>query len=78
MRFLAFCLLVLFAFPPTSLAYPQDQLQQCILSSKQSPIILGTPEKSIADFCDCSLKLIVDERQEGEISVNECAVKYFK
>ena len=60
------------------MAYPQEQLNQCILSTKQSPIILGVPQHSIESYCDCALKLIVDEQQEMRKSANQCASQYFK
>ena len=61
-----------------AVAYPNTQLKECILSSKQNPIILGTPEDNISGFCDCSLQLIIDEGKGIESSANECAAKYFK
>ena len=78
MRFLAFCLMAIFTFTPIALAYPQAKLKECILSSKQSPIILGAPENSIRNFCDCALKLIVDEGKDDKSSVNICSSNYFK
>ena len=77
MRLFALCLLVLIAFSPTALAYPNDQLKECILSTKQSPIVLGVPQSSIEQYCDCALKLIVDEGKEGQSSANQCASKSF-
>ena len=77
MKLLTLCLLVLLAFSPTALAYPQDQLKECILSTKQSPIVLGVPDSSIEEYCDCALKLIVDEGKDVRKSGYECASKHF-
>ena len=78
MRFLAFCILAIFAFASTAFAYPQEKLKECILNSKQSPVILGAPEHSIKNFCNCSLKLIIDEGKDDKTSVNTCLSKHFK
>ena len=64
MRLIAVFLLVIFASSPVAIAYPQEQLKECILGSKQNPVILGVPEISIENFCDCALKLIVDEGRD--------------
>ncbi len=77
---LAFLLIFLLAFPQVIFAYPQDQLKECILRVKSNPNILGAPETSILNFCDCTLKLIVDEGkdlQEVQSSINYCAAKNF-
>ena len=78
MRLLIFCLTILLVFSPIALAYPQDQLKKCVLSTKQSPIILGAPERSIEQYCDCALTLIVDEQKEAQSSINQCALSNFR
>ena len=77
MKLLTLCLLVLLAFSPTALAYPQDQLKDCISSAKKNPNIEGVSESSIEEYCDCALKLIVDEGKEVRESGYECAQKNF-
>ena len=42
MKLLAIFLFFILTFSSKVIAYPQDQLKECILSSKQNPIILGT------------------------------------
>ncbi len=37
--------------------------------------ILGTPQKSIESFCECSLTSIFDEHKEAKSSINQCALK---
>ena len=68
----------LFSFSPIAFGYPQDQLNECILGSKQNPIILGVPEESLKGYCDCALKLIFDEGKGAKDSANKCGSKYFK
>ncbi len=54
-------------------AYPQDQLKECNLAAKNNPALLNIPETSIEEFCDCALKAILDDLQEGQASANKCA-----
>ncbi len=65
-------------FTPMAMAYPQEQLEECILSAKANPSILGTPEDKIENFCDCALKAILDEGKEADSSANKCVRKYFR
>ena len=77
MRLFALCLLVLIAFSPTALAYPQDQLKDCITSAQKNPNIEEVSESSIEQYCDCALKLIVDEKKDVRESGYECAQQSF-
>ncbi len=78
MKALAILLLTLFSLAFIAFGYPEEQLLDCELSVKQSPIILGAPEISIQKFCDCSLKLIIDESFDGKNAINICASRNFK
>ena len=75
MRLFAVLWLIIVIFASTARAYPEDQLEACILGSKQNPVILGTPQKSIEEFCHCSLKSIFDENKEVKSAINECGLK---
>ncbi len=77
MRYVFLTLLICLTFSLRAFAYPENQLDECILSARQSPIILGAPKKSLENFCDCSLKLILDKGNDEMISINKCASKYF-
>ncbi len=77
MKLLIIFFLVVLAFSSEAISYPQDQLKECILGSKQNPVILGVPEESIKNFCICSLELIVDQGKEVHDSANKCASKNF-
>ena len=78
MRVLAILLFILISISPIANAYPEDQLKECIMGSKQNPIILGVPEDSIRNYCNCALELIVDEGQGVKESANQCGSRYFK
>ena len=77
MRIPTILLILFFIFSPVGNAYPQSQLKECILGSRQSPIVLGTPIKSIENYCDCVLELIVDKGREPKDSTNLCGSKFF-
>ena len=77
MRCIVLFLLVIFASSGMVFAYPDEELTYCILSVKQNPILLGTPESSIENFCDCTLKKILDDDQDVRESGYECATAYF-
>jgi len=77
MRILPILLLVFIIFSPVANAYPKLQLKECILGSRQNPIILGTPMQSIENYCDCVLKLIVDKGRDTKESANSCASEIF-
>ena len=77
MSFLAFFLFVFLAFQPTALAYPQDQLKDCISSAQKNPNLEEVSLNSIENYCDCALNLIVNEKKDVRESGYECAVKSF-
>ncbi len=64
--------------PSKVIAYPEDQLKQCILGAKRNPVVLGVPSQSIENWCDCVLELIIDEGKEDILSANQCGKKFFK
>ena len=72
MRFFIALYLIFALFPSIAFAYSKEQFEECILGSKQSPVLLGTPQKSIENFCECSLKSILDENKEIQASINQC------
>ncbi len=78
MKLFAVLLFVFFLFTAPVRAYPQDQLIECKLGAKTSPVVLGVPDESIEKWCDCVLRSIVDDGKEDLPSANECGRKYFK
>ena len=77
MKFLIIILLINFAVAPMAFAYPQDQLNECILSARKNPAIQDVSETSIKSFCDCSLKSILDEGEPAKNAANKCAKEAF-
>ncbi len=77
MRTLIICLLLSLAVCQKSMAYPQDQLADCIKSAQNNPAVQDISTDAIEKYCDCALKLIVDESKDLKKSGFECAKKYF-
>ncbi len=77
MRRFAIFLCVFLVFVPIAIAYPQDQFNDCISSAEQNPSVQGVERASLEEYCDCALKLIVDEGRDLRDSGYECALKSF-
>ena len=77
MKFLIICLVCLLVYPAQGFGYPLDQFQECIASAKRNSNIADVPEKSIENYCDCALNLIVDKGQKTRESGFLCATKAF-
>ena len=75
---LAILLSVVLSFVPRAFAYPKAQLTECMLGAKNNPVLLGVPEKSLMNWCDCTLKSIFDEAKDDIASANQCAKKFFR
>ena len=78
MKFLAIFLIFFFSLSPAALAYPQDQLNECISSAKKNTNIVGVSDGAITNYCDCALKLIIDDGKDRRSSGYECASKAFR
>ncbi len=78
MKLVIIFLWCILTFSTAAIAYPQEQLRECILSVKQNPVMLGAPEISIENFCKCTLKYIFDEGKPDLESANQCGSKYFR
>ena len=78
MKSLVIVFFCIFAFSSPVFSYPQEQFTECVLSAKSNPSILGAPEQSIENFCDCALKSIMDEGLDPDSSANQCVRKYFR
>ncbi len=64
--------IVAFSFAIGVDAYPQDQYQECILAVKSNPVVVGIPEVALESFCDCALRAIIDDNNDGN-SAKKCA-----
>ena len=77
MKKLASLLLSLFISAMPAYAYPESQMEDCILSAKENPAVINIPEESIKNYCDCALPAIIDEEKDIRESGYECAIKNF-
>ncbi len=77
MKLLTFCFLVFLVFASPAFAYPQDQLKDCISSAQKNPNVKDVAESSIEQYCDCALRLIVDEKRDVRESGYQCASENF-
>ena len=77
MKFFLALFLVIFTFTPKVFAYSQDQLNDCVLSAQKNPTVKNMKLSSLEGYCDCALKLIVDEGKDLRDSGYECALKHF-
>ena len=59
------------------MAYEEEMLVDCISSARENTAMEGVSDKSIANYCDCALDLIVDKKKDVRDSGYECAVKNF-
>tara|TARA_Y100001968_G_scaffold2045_1_gene1754 strand:- start:262 stop:513 length:252 start_codon:yes stop_codon:yes gene_type:complete len=72
-----FISVILFIQPITKVnSYPEDQLIECLLAAKANPALLGLPETSISNFCDCALTAIIDDEKDDKASAKMCIRRY--
>ena len=71
-------LISLFILAMPAYAYPEKQMEDCIVSAKENPAVINIPEESIRNYCDCALTAIIDEEKDIRESGYECAIKNFK
>ena len=76
--FLGFCLLAFILFATDARAYQEDMLLDCISSAKENTSLEGISQRSIENYCDCALELIVDQSKDVQESAYKCAVKNFQ
>ena len=62
----------------TAYSYPANQIEDCISSSLKNPATKSISKTSITNYCDCALKLIIDENKNIRESGYKCAMKNFK
>ena len=65
-------LLFLF-FAGTAYSYPESQMEDCISSALKNPATNSISKASITNYCDCALKLIIDQKKNIRESGYECA-----
>ncbi len=67
------CFLCVFCVVAEVDAYPNEQLEECIVAAQSNSSLVEIPLESIKEFCDCALIAIVDEGSDEIISANKCA-----
>ncbi len=74
--FICFILLII-SFSGPVYSYPDSQMEDCISSALSNPATKSISKKSIAKYCDCALKAIIDENKDIRESGYNCALKNF-
>ena len=77
MKSFLFLLLISFSFPRTAYSYPDSEMNACIASALNNPVLKSISKTSITNYCDCALKATIDENQDISESGSECAKKNF-
>ncbi len=70
-------LLLIFILTLPAYAYPENQMDDCIISAKDNPAVTNISEESIRNYCDCALTAIIDEQKDIRESGYDCAKKNF-
>tara|TARA_B100000579_G_scaffold416038_1_gene411194 strand:- start:527 stop:733 length:207 start_codon:yes stop_codon:yes gene_type:complete len=65
------------SFAKTAYSYPNSQMEDCVSSALSNPATSSVSKDSIANYCDCALKAIIDEHKNIRESGYECAQKNF-
>jgi hypothetical protein len=70
--------LLLGVLEPKAFSYPAVEMQACIANATNAVINKGisVTYKRVQQYCDCTLKRIIDERRDIITSINYCNKKY--
>ena len=68
-----FLFVLMFFFAGTAYSYPESQMEDCISSALKNPATKSISKISITNYCDCALKLIIDQKRNIRESGYECA-----
>tara|TARA_Y100001968_G_scaffold166482_1_gene152513 strand:+ start:2284 stop:2520 length:237 start_codon:yes stop_codon:yes gene_type:complete len=77
MNILILLLILICTFNRPAYSYPESQIDDCITSALSNPATKSISKSSIKNYCDCALKLIIDEKKDIRNSGYECAMKNF-
>ena len=69
--------LLLISFARAAYSYPENQMEDCVLSAISNPATRSISKDSITKYCDCALTAIIDENKDIRESGYECAQKNF-
>jgi hypothetical protein len=73
-----FPFILLIALQFKALSYPAVEMQACISNATNAVLQRGisTTYKRVQQYCDCSLRRIIDEGREINTSISYCNKKY--
>tara|TARA_Y100001968_G_scaffold319812_1_gene351882 strand:- start:1161 stop:1397 length:237 start_codon:yes stop_codon:yes gene_type:complete len=77
MKAIAIITILVFCFAGKAYSYPESQMNDCVSSALSNPATKMISRKAIADYCDCALKAIIDEKKDIRESGYDCAQKNF-
>ncbi len=77
MKEIATLVLLLFILAIPTYAYPENQMEDCIISAKENPAVKNISEDSLKNYCDCALTAIIDEGKDIRDAGYECALSNF-
>lgn len=69
--------LLLFISVMPAYAYPDSEMEDCVLAAGKNPAVINIPEESIRNYCECALTAIIDEKKDVRESGYNCAQKNF-
>ena len=67
----------MFSFVGSAYSYPESQMEDCISSALSNPATKSISKTSIANYCDCALREILDENKDIRESGYKCAQENF-
>ena len=77
MKTILILFIIIFSHTGTAYSYPESQMNECVSSALSNPATKSISKKAIANYCDCALKAIIDEKKDIRESGYECAQKNF-
>jgi len=72
--------LILTVFSSKALSYPQVEMQACLSNAINAVAQKGISAtyKKVQLYCDCSLRMILDEGRDINSSISYCNKKYIR
>ena len=63
MKFILIISFIIFNFVGTAHSYTESQMNDCMAIALNNPATKTIPKTAITNYCDCSLKAIIDEEK---------------
>ena len=77
MKFILITSFIILTFVDTAYSYPENQMSDYIASALNNPATQTIPKTEITNYCDCALKLVIDENKDIRDSGYKCALENF-